>query len=89
MVLLKDKIKDAKSKAKGISPTVRIGKNGLTAETISEIKKQLVKRKIVKIKYLKSFDDREDSSLAEEIANKTNSIIIDKIGFTLTFLRKS
>lgn len=37
-----------------IEATVRIGKNGITENVINEIKNQLKKRKIVKIKFLKS-----------------------------------
>ncbi|MGB9636673.1 MAG: YhbY family RNA-binding protein, partial [Thermoplasmata archaeon] len=35
-----------------LEATVRVGKNGLTLSVINEIKKQLKKRKVIKIKFL-------------------------------------
>lgn len=73
-----------REKAKLLEPVIRIGKNGLTEGTIKEIEKQLKKRKLIKIKLLKSFIEGKDKkSAAKEVAEKTNSILVDQVGFVV------
>lgn len=70
-------------KAKSLQPTIRIGKSGITESQIKEIKKQLKARKIIKIKLLKQFIESNNKKQAiEQIAKKTNSEIIQIVGFT-------
>jgi RNA-binding protein YhbY len=45
-------IKELKNVAKHIKPTIQIGKNGLSENTVLEIKKQLKTKKLVKIRLL-------------------------------------
>ena len=45
--------KELKEISIGLRPTIQIGKKGLTIELIEEIKKQLKKKKLLKIKLLK------------------------------------
>lgn len=71
-----------------IEPTVRIGKNGLTKNQTDEIKKQLEKRKIIKIKMLKSFRRKEAGEMASKIAEKTNSEIISVVGFIIVVRKR-
>jgi len=67
--------------ASSMEATVRIGKNGITDHMLDEIKKQLKKRKIVKIKLLKSFVSGNDKKKAiEDVISKTGSKLIRKIG---------
>ncbi len=81
--------KEAKERSKGIEPTVRIGKNGLTDVLVLEIKKQLKARQLVKIKYLRSFIAGGESKGAQQkIASLTGAVIVDSIGFTVTISRK-
>ncbi len=73
-----------RAKSKTIEPVLRIGKNGLTEGMINEIKLQLKKRKLIKIKLLKSFvQDKDKKLLVQEIAHSTNSEIIESVGFIL------
>ncbi|MBU1204999.1 MAG: YhbY family RNA-binding protein [Nanoarchaeota archaeon] len=73
-----------KEKAKTLEPVIRIGKNGLTESTIREIKKQLNKKKLIKVKLLKAFiNNRNKREVAKEIAQKTNSQLIDLVGFVI------
>ena len=77
-----------KEKAKSLEPVIRIGKNGLTENTIKEIKKQLNKKKLVKLKLLKAFiSDKNKKEIAKEIAKKTNSKIIDLVGFVIVLYK--
>ncbi len=82
------RMKELKNKAKLLEPTIRIGKNGLTESQINEIKKQLNKKRLVKIKLLKSCiagKDRKD--IAGQIAEKTNSAIIEQVGFVFVLYK--
>lgn len=76
-------------KAKLLEPVLRIGKSGLTQGVIEEINKQLQKKKLIKIKILKSAlegVDREE--LAKEISEKTYSSLIQQVGFVIVLYKK-
>jgi RNA-binding protein len=76
--------KELKNKARLIEPVIRIGKSGLTENAVDEIKKQLKKKKLIKIKFLKSFiSDKNKKHVANEIAEKTQSTLIDMVGFVV------
>ncbi|NQV08324.1 YhbY family RNA-binding protein [Candidatus Woesearchaeota archaeon] len=78
-----------KEKARYLEPVMRIGKNGLTEGTIIEIKKQLKKKKLIKIKFLRAFLGNNDKKqAAKEISEKTESIIIDQVGFVVVLWRR-
>lgn len=79
--------KEQKEMAKGLEPLLRIGKNGLNEGTVKEIKKMLEKRKLVKIKMLKTFaEDRKKA--AKDIADKTDSVLVDSVGFVVVLGKK-
>jgi len=80
--------KKLKEKAKTLEPVIRIGKNGLTENTIKEIKKQLNKKKLIKVKLLRAFiSDKNKKEVAKEIAQKTNSQLIDLVGFVIVLYK--
>ncbi|MGC8912780.1 MAG: YhbY family RNA-binding protein [Thermoplasmata archaeon] len=67
-----------------LEATVRVGKNGLTLSVINEIKKQLKKRKVIKIKFLKSTKDIGTvSEFALALEEKTGAKILDVRGGTI------
>jgi len=70
-------------------PTVRIGKSGLTAESLGEIDKQLEKREIVKVKILKSaLQTKKAKEIASKTAEETGATLIDVRGHTFTLYRR-
>ena len=76
-------------KAKLLEPILRIGKSGLTQGVIDEIKIQLKKNKLIKIKLLKSFlEGKDKKELAKEIAQKTDSELINQVGFVVVLYKK-
>ena len=81
-------ISELKSKSKLLRPIVRIGKNGIDETQIDEIKKHLKKRKLIKIKLLKSSRKESIKEIAKEVAEKTNSILVDVIGFVFVLYKK-
>ena len=68
--------------------TIQIGKNGITEGVIEEIKSQIKKRKIVKIKFMKNTDRENFKSKVEELANLTDSEIVEIRGFTVVLKKK-
>ena len=80
--------KDLVEKAKSIQPLIRIGKNGITKAQLDEIMKQLRKKKLVKIKFLRSFlETTGKKKAASELAAKTGSEIVLQVGFVLVLLK--
>jgi len=71
-------------------PTVWIGKEGLTAQSMSEIAKQLGVREIIKVKILKTALQEEEAKIvAAQVAEQTESELVDVRGHTfLLFKRK-
>ncbi len=82
----KKKIMKLRIGAQRLKPTVHVGKEGLTEKVIKELKMQLEKNKLVKIRMLDSIEgDRKE--LAETIARDTSSTVVDVRGFTVVLAR--
>lgn len=70
-----------RSKAKTLSPILRIGKLGFGDSVVSELRKLLKKRKLVKIKLLPSYlEGKNKKEVIEQIVQKTNSELIESVG---------
>ena len=81
-------LKDAKTKAQALSPMLRIGKSGLTDTVIDEIKSQLKKKKLIKIKILRAaLDDKTKEELFKEMIDKSGAVLVTKVGFVITLLK--
>lgn len=64
-------------------PTIWIGKEGASPQTMNEISRQLEKRKMVKVQILKgALRDEDAKSIASKIAKQTESTLIDVRGHT-------
>ncbi len=69
-------------------PTVNIGKKGPTDLLVNEISKRLDKRKVVKVKILKTaLIDQEVEKIAWKVAEETGSKIVQLRGHTFTLYR--
>ena len=65
------------------NPTVWVGKNGVTAELLKEVEKQLAKNKMLKAKILKSaLSERETKELATAISQQTGATLVEVRGHT-------
>ncbi|MBI2131117.1 YhbY family RNA-binding protein [Candidatus Woesearchaeota archaeon] len=78
-------IKQLRTEGKPLEPIIRIGKEGLNDKVIGEIMKVLKKRKLIKIRILKSSKEskgRKESkgSIIDEISEKTGSVLVEKVG---------
>ncbi|HYB68388.1 MAG TPA: YhbY family RNA-binding protein [Candidatus Acidoferrales bacterium] len=64
-------------------PTIWVGKDGASPQTINEISRQLEKRKIVKVQILKTaLKDESAKDIASKTAQQTASTLIDVRGHT-------
>ena len=70
-------------------PTVWIGKEGASSRIQNEICRQLEKKKMVKVKMLKTaLGDEEAAYVASKIAQQTESTLIDVRGHTFILYRE-
>lgn len=79
-----------RAKAKNLKPVVRIGKSGITDGVLREIKLQLGKKGLIKIKLLKSFvkDRAFKKRVIDELLKKTNATLIQDIGSIIALYKK-
>ena len=71
-----------------IDPVMQIGKEGLTENSLVQIKALFEARELFKIKILKNCD-YQPKELAEEIQNQTNCEIVQCIGSRIVLYKKS
>lgn len=70
-------------------PTLWIGKNGASEESLKEIEKQLEKKKMVKIKILKSaLEEDEAKEIASRIAEQTEASLVEVRGHTFMLYKR-
>ena len=78
-----------KRRLSGEKPTVWIGKNRVSQELLKEIEKQLEKRKMVKIKILKSaLQEDEAKQIASRIAEQTEASLVEVRGHTFMLYKR-
>ena len=67
--------------------TLRIGKNGITDGFIEEAREQLEKGREIKVNLPRGLEHDERDAMAQELADKTGAILLDRRGNTAV-LRK-
>lgn len=83
------KIAELKTESHALKPIVQIGKSGLTESALAEIAMHMKKRKLVKIKFLKSLLETTDKrELVETITSKTKSELISLVGFVAVLYKR-
>ncbi|MBW3001888.1 YhbY family RNA-binding protein [Candidatus Woesearchaeota archaeon] len=82
-------IKEQRAKAQVLQPSMQIGKSGITEGLIKELKSQLKTKKLIKVKFMKSFIEGKDKKqVAINLAKKTDSVIVLQVGHTVTLAKK-
>jgi len=82
-------LKELKSKGAELKPIINVGKAGLTDSAVKEIKLQLRKRKLIKVKFLKGIvKEKGKKELAEELVSKTDAKLIQHVGFVVVLYKK-
>ena len=67
-----------------LDPMVFVGKSGITEEIINEVKRHLRSVKLIKVKVQKSaLPGKTKTEIAQELAEKTGSQVIEIKGFTI------
>ena len=84
-----EKIKKLRGIGTTLNAKFNIGKNGITDNVVSNIKNELKKESLVKIRILKNYiEDKDKKAIAQELVDKTNSRLVQFIGFTVVLTRK-
>ena len=83
----KEAKKELMRRAKDLSPTVHVGKEGIDEGVQNEIIAQLKKARLIKVKVLNTID-KEPNDVAEELASSTNSVIVDVRGGVIVLTDK-
>lgn len=74
--------------ANQLDPIFQIGKSGISDNLIKQLSDALEARELIKITVLETAPD-DVKSLAVEIANQTNSILVQTIGNKITLFRQN
>lgn len=77
-----------RSLAQKTEPIFQIGKTGITENLVIQLSDALEARELIKITFLDTIP-ADKNSIAEEIAAKTNSEIVQIIGKKLTLYKRS
>lgn len=77
-----------RSLAQNLSPIFQIGKNGINDNQVLQINDALEAREIIKITLLDSTPDNKHS-IANELAERTNSDVVQVIGKKITLYKRS
>lgn len=88
-VLTNQQIQEKRALAQSIDVSLQVGKNGITESTVAELKAQLHKRKLVKVRLLKSATEggAEDDAQAQALATAADAILIERRGHTAVYFR--
>ena len=79
-------LKKLRSKSSLLEPSIRIGKNGLTDSSLKEISQALKKRRLLKIRILKSSKPKKDG-IIRDVVKGTDSELIQSVGSVFTIYK--
>jgi RNA-binding protein len=83
----KEARKELMRRAKDLSPTVHVGKDGIDEGLLNEIVAQLKNARLIKIKVLSNSEDGAKET-AESIASSTDSVAVDVRGGVIVLTDK-
>lgn len=87
MALTKNQVRELKAQAQEIKAKILVGKNGVNEGTLQSIDEVLTADEIVKIKFLNSSID-VDQTLCEELAAQLDAEFVQKIGRVVVLYRE-
>ena len=86
--LPKEEKKKLLREALGVAVTIQVGKLGITPGLVSELKKQLEKRGLVKVRILKNYlQDRDRFQVAQGLAAKAGAVLVEVKGMVATYYK--
>jgi len=80
--------KELIKKGSELDPTIHVGKEGLSEGIIEEVKAQVKRSKLIKVRVLPSADQDKDE-VAEELAQRTGARVVETRGFTVLLCEAS
>lgn len=82
-------IQEKRAQAQSITVTLQVGKNGVNEATIAELKAQLHRHKLVKVRLLPSATEggKEDDTQAQALAKAADATLIETRGHTAVYWR--
>ncbi len=86
--MTKQEIQQLKALCHKLKPVVRIGQKGLTDSVFNEIESALDHHELIKIK-VSSTDKASRQKIVDEICARSQSEMIQSIGYTISFYRKT
>jgi RNA-binding protein len=87
MTLTSIQKQNLKAQAHNLDPIIQIGKNGVTPQQLSQIRRALEDHELIKIKYLAHKNKKE--TLSKKIIKETDSEEISLIGNVLIIYKKN
>ena len=87
-------MKTLKAKSKSLDPVVTVGKSGLTDSAIEQIRLVLKKKKLIKVKLLRSFvSEQKDEGLTIKqvglnLCDKLGAQLVDAVGFVVVLYKR-
>jgi RNA-binding protein len=64
-----------------LQPAIRIGKAGITENVVKQIITMIRKKRVIKVKFLPSAIKDNKKELVKELAERTRTKIVHKVGF--------
>jgi len=80
--------KELIKKGSELDPTIHVGKEGLSEGIIEEVKAQVKRSKLVKVRVLPAADQDKDE-VAEELAQRTGAKVVEPRGFPVLLCEAS
>ena len=77
-----------RSLANCLEPTMQIGKDGINENSIIQVEQMLFAKELIKIKVLNN-QDEDTRVLANVLAEKTNSEVVQVIGRTVVLYKRT
>ena len=83
------KKKKLRQKSHALNATVNIGREGLTPGNVEHLKKQLVQKKLIKVRISPAvFGDGKKSDFAQILAASVNATIVHRVGFVVVLSKR-
>jgi putative YhbY family RNA-binding protein len=86
------RIRTLRAKAKGLEPTLQIGKSGVQEGNIALIDRELESKHLIKIRFHKGALPEDASkagrrALAQRLAESTKSVVVEQVGSVVVLYR--
>jgi RNA-binding protein len=78
-------LRELKARAQLLKPVLKMGKDGLSPQFIAEVDQTLKHLELIKVKFAQFKDQKKE--LALDLAEKTNSHIVTRVGHVVVLFR--